>query len=222
MSGEIRIREDGEWRMARPLQKRSVDYPGVGSVATYTLGHPEPMTFPRYFPEIRDSSNVRDLPNGVIVLRTIARRVDRAELSGAEGARYMERAEAGQLTPGELFREGARQLASGLAERVTRKKYLPGLFAHASGKRAGDRSAVAASLDGEIPGGMGPMTCVPTAIALDMLGRGEIERKGVLAPEACIDPATFFSRLEPFVKRELGHGPLVRVVESWPATPAVA
>jgi hypothetical protein len=99
-------------------------------------------------------------------------------------------------------------------DRLKARTPLPPLFGFASGIRAGAPASVGACLDGEIPGGMGPMTCIPTAVALEMLACGEVERRGVLAPEACIDPARFFARLEPFVKRDKGSGPLVRVAES--------
>ncbi|MGB6837580.1 MAG: hypothetical protein WBF66_07750 [Dehalococcoidia bacterium] len=35
---------------------------------------------------------------------------------------------------------------------------------------------------------------VPLAIASEMITRGEIAQRGVLAPEACIDPRPFFRR----------------------------
>lgn len=42
------------------------------------------------------------------------------------------------------------------------------------------------------------ITSIPTAVGALMLARGEIEKRGVFAPEALIDPDTMLSRLEPF------------------------
>jgi lysine 6-dehydrogenase len=39
------------------------------------------------------------------------------------------------------------------------------------------------------------MTGIPASIAAQKLGRGEVSRTGVLAPEACFEPASFFAEL---------------------------
>ena len=41
---------------------------------------------------------------------------------------------------------------------------------------------------------MGGRTGIPLAIGIKMLLEGEIEQTGVVAPEACIDPLSFFER----------------------------
>lgn len=41
---------------------------------------------------------------------------------------------------------------------------------------------------------MGGGTGTPLAIATEMIMNGEISQRGVLAPEACIDPLPFFER----------------------------
>ena len=42
------------------------------------------------------------------------------------------------------------------------------------------------------------VTSIPTAVGAVMLARGEIEKRGVFAPEALIDPDTMLARLEPY------------------------
>ena len=39
------------------------------------------------------------------------------------------------------------------------------------------------------------MTGIPASIAAQKLARGEVQRKGVLAPEACFEPQSFFAEL---------------------------
>ena len=41
-------------------------------------------------------------------------------------------------------------------------------------------------------------TGVPLAIGTDMLIKGEISQRGVLAPEACIEPRLFFERFKEY------------------------
>ena len=41
------------------------------------------------------------------------------------------------------------------------------------------------------------MTGIPASIAAQKLARGEVSRTGVLAPEACFEPASFFAELAP-------------------------
>jgi saccharopine dehydrogenase-like NADP-dependent oxidoreductase len=40
------------------------------------------------------------------------------------------------------------------------------------------------------------MTGIPASIAVQKLARNEVTRKGVMAPEACFDPDSFFKELE--------------------------
>jgi lysine 6-dehydrogenase len=44
-------------------------------------------------------------------------------------------------------------------------------------------------------GATAKMTGIPASIAAQKLARGEVARKGVLAPEACFDPQSFFAEL---------------------------
>jgi saccharopine dehydrogenase-like NADP-dependent oxidoreductase len=39
------------------------------------------------------------------------------------------------------------------------------------------------------------MTGIPASIAAQKLARGEVTRTGVMAPEACFDPQSFFAEL---------------------------
>ena len=90
-TGTIRVRKDGEYRDAAPLETIEIEYPGIGRGRVYTLGHPEPVTFPRFRPEIRNSYNVMDFPPYIIaVLRHLGRKVDRGRLTVPQAARVIE------------------------------------------------------------------------------------------------------------------------------------
>jgi saccharopine dehydrogenase-like NADP-dependent oxidoreductase len=45
---------------------------------------------------------------------------------------------------------------------------------------------------------MGAVTGIPLAVGLKMLCEGHITRRGVLAPEAVLDPDEFFRELLPY------------------------
>ncbi|MCY1309069.1 hypothetical protein D9M71_597380 [compost metagenome] len=87
------------------------------------------------------------------------------------------------------------------------------MSAIAEGLSQGRRHVCSAWINGEIPGGMGPNTCIPTAVALLMLVQGKISRKGAFAPEAGIDADQFFTLLQPFIKAEDTQQPVITLRE---------
>ena len=62
ISGSIRAWRDGTEQEIRPLQPVELDYPGIGRVRTYTVGHPEAVTLPRNMPGVQTSMNVMSGP----------------------------------------------------------------------------------------------------------------------------------------------------------------
>ena len=44
-------------------------------------------------------------------------------------------------------------------------------------------------------GKMGPQTGIPASIAAQMIGAGQVEQKGVFAPEGCLNPDIFLAEL---------------------------
>ncbi len=57
-SGTVGAYRDGALTMVKPLENRTIDYPGFGRFDVWTIGHPEPVTIPRYWKEILFASNV--------------------------------------------------------------------------------------------------------------------------------------------------------------------
>ncbi|GII94206.1 saccharopine dehydrogenase family protein [Sinosporangium siamense] len=215
--GPIPIQDDGRQVEGKPMAPTSIRLPGSAPITAYTVGHPEPVTLPLYFPAIRHSVNVFDMPGAVMVLleETVSS-VNSGRLSVPEASRLL----AGSLYedrigPGGLW-GAVRAGAAAARERVTGKDYLPQIFALATGRRAGRRETRATALNGYIPGGMAGATCIPTTIMLTMLAEGEIDRLGVFAPEAGVDPDSFFARLAPHVVRDAtsdGEGPVRFLIE---------
>jgi saccharopine dehydrogenase-like NADP-dependent oxidoreductase len=177
----IRIWRDGEAQTADALEELVFDYPGIGIGTVWTCGHPEPITLPRYYPELSESLNLMFSRPGLI---DVAREV-------------RDRVRAGELT----VPEASVELVMSPARRgpaAGEVPAFPGVFAYAEGTKDGRPARVAVSTNHMPEGEMGEATCIPMAIAAGMLARGEITDPGVFAPEGCIDPAIFFARLAPF------------------------
>jgi saccharopine dehydrogenase-like NADP-dependent oxidoreductase len=187
----IRIWRDGGFQTAHALEELVIEYPGIGPAPVWTCGHPEPITLPRYFPEIRESVNVMFSRPGLIeAARKVRDRVRSGELTVPQASKEL------------ILSPSRRGPAAGPVPD------LPGVFAYAEGTKDGRRARVAVSTNYMPDGEMGEATCVPLAIAVGMLARGEIKRTGVLGPEGGIDPATFFERLAPWAGERSALPPL--------------
>ena len=187
----IRIWRDGEFQAADALEELVIDYPGIGPATVWTCGHPEPITLPRYFPEISEALNVMFSRPGLIdAARQVRDRVRSGELTVPEASKQL------ILSPSRRGPE-----AGPVPD-------FPGVFAYAEGTK-NDRPARVAVSTNYIPEGeMGEATCVPMAIAVGMLARGEIKATGVMGPEGGIDPGIFFERLAPWAGERSALPPL--------------
>ncbi|MPY56395.1 saccharopine dehydrogenase family protein [Streptomyces spongiae] len=192
----IQIWRDGAATTADALEEFAIDYPGIGSATLWTCGHPEPISLPRSFPEIKHSVNAMFGRRGLMdVARRLRDRVRNGELSVPEASREL------LLTPG---RHGPS--AGALPD-------FPGAFAYAAGTKDERRARAFVTTPLMPSGGMGRATCIPTALAAVMLARGEITGHGVMGPEGFIVPVTLVERLAPFAGERAGEAPLdVRIV----------
>jgi saccharopine dehydrogenase-like NADP-dependent oxidoreductase len=180
LTGVVRVQREGAVEMARPLDTVEIDYPGIGRRAAYIFGHPEAVTFPHHYPEIRTSLNLAHGVEGhVWVLKVLRGLVERGWLSMSRGAALL-----GWL-------EGL--AGGGSTEPVLSADRLPGIYGLAVGTREGVPASVAVTLGdiGEV--GMGFVTGVPLACGLELLLKGSLVQRGVFAPESgAIDPHEFF------------------------------
>jgi saccharopine dehydrogenase (NAD+, L-lysine forming) len=183
----IRIWRDGGYREVDALEEFTVTYPGIGEGAVWTCGHPEPITLPRTFPEIRESLNLMTSRPGLI---TIARALGEQVRSGA-----MSVSQAGEAL---LAAPGRRGPEAG--ERAP----FPDVWALAQGTKDGQRVTVGVTTEVLPDGRMGEMTSIPLAVCASMIARGEVATPGVHAPEAVIDPETFFDRLSSYAGDRAG------------------
>ncbi len=204
-SGTVGAYRDGTLTMVKPLENLTLDYPGFGRFDVWTIGHPEPVTIPRYWKEILFASNVFYATSETAnVLKSAAVQVD----SG-----------------GKTIHQAAESIMSDLAGgkvSVVGDLEVPLLFVLAKGKKGNSDKLVALTV-GAIPMSslegaslMGAVTGIPFAVGLKMLCEGKITRRGVLAPEAAIDPDDFFDELLPYCTypKPVSREELIAVMET--------
>jgi len=157
-----------------------------GKCPVYYLGHPEPITMPRYFKGVKTVVNKGCfLPLWIndIVFGLIEHGFMEKEPIMINGKPIVPEDFIIQIMQsGESFR---RQV-----ETYTTAPFLVVVKGKERGKPV--------TYSYESAGRMAPGTGIPASICAQMLGRGEIKEKGVVPPEACVDPEIFFGE---FAKR---------------------
>ena len=185
-SGKIRVWRDGAFADVKPVVERPIDFPGVGRGRAWSVGHPEAVTLPLCFPEIRDCANLMAGPSALMrAVEQLRDAIDAGQLSVEQAAAMI----TGPV-PDDMRQGDPDGRASSAA--------LPPLFALASGERDGAPRRVGALILGAPDGGMGGITGIPLAVALALFESGSIHRRGVFAPEGAVDPDAFFEELAPY------------------------
>ena len=216
LTGRIRVFEDGAFTEVKPRQRIAFDYPGLGPRVGWTMGHPEAITFPRRFPDLRASRVVMTMaPLNRIGTSALCALIDAGFVSLDRAAGWVERLEGvGKpvKTPADYVDE----------MRADPSRRLPPLFALARGRRQGAAATVAAAVRSAPASGMGGATGVPLATALSVLLPTAGQQCGVFPPEAILDPTTFFDALAPLCKPACrGADDLVVLTRSWEPTDLV-
>lgn len=156
--------------------REKVRFPSpIGEIYVYNLGHPEPVTIPRFL-NVRtvtlkgglteDYMNLICKLLAMLHLTTTPERKDRVVKVIEALMPLLTRIEAPE-NPCSGLRVDVTGIKDGEWQRTTY-----GAAAH-----------------------MWELTGIPLAIGVLMLGRGQIKKKGVVAPEAAVDPKTFLSEL---------------------------
>jgi len=172
VSGDVPTFKDGEVVMIPAWEEGEYfDFPPpFGRVEVFQLGHPEPITIPRFIPGLRRVAIMGSLiPSEE---NEVLRETARGHRKPLRPAKPPDRP-VWQAPPG---------FASG------------GLSVVVEGLEDGQRVRYTYHVS-NIGGGMAGFTGVPLAVGTVMLGLGLVRERGVLAPEACIDPDEFFKRL---------------------------
>ena len=209
-TGQIRVYRNGRFIDERPIKRKRIDYPALGRGSAWTIGHPEPVTLARYYPDIQNSFNVFVAPRkNVGQIRFLSWLVNLKLLSVRKAAIMIEQ--------DEIKKQARQRDPSDWRYAVPDGEVsLPPLFAFARGFHEDQPAAVAATIQSAPPGKMGGITGVPLAVGLFLLASGKITRTGVFAPEAGVDPDIFFDELAPLCEPHMSDADdLVLVTRSW-------
>jgi saccharopine dehydrogenase-like NADP-dependent oxidoreductase len=191
LTGTIRVFDGGRFVDEPPMRRVDLDYPGLGPRTGWTMGHPEAITFPRYFSSLRRSLILMTMSrSNLVAMRLLGALVDRNLVSLERAAAWVEWLE-GVGTPVKTPADYVRELLDAGAAK------LPPLFAIAVGRKDTRPATVAATVLSAPPVGMGGATGVPLAVGLAVVRPDQEQKRGVFAPEAIVDPAGFFDRLAP-------------------------
>ncbi|MFX4311233.1 hypothetical protein F8O53_04625 [Enterobacter sp. 63] len=172
---------NGAWIDAPATTESEVmTFPVVGETPIYYVGHPEPVTLPRYIKGVNNVTCKGGVPGLDSVLHAMA-------AIGLTSSRPVE-IKGQAVSP--------RAMALKLFERLPlSEEQLPpafsGFYTVAKGKKQGKPCEYAYIAHGR----MSPWTGTPTSIGAIMLGSGEVAKHGVMAPEGCLDSVLFFAEL---------------------------
>ena len=210
MTGKVKIYQDSAYKMVKPLQAINVEYSGLPNFSGNIFGHPEAVTFPYYFSELKDCIN---------------------RAHGGSLDSIIIKALTGLVNIGFLGKEKAPTLFSWLESQKSHQNRpnandrLPSIYGFEHGSKNGVPASVGVCImndDGSSDRiGMGAITGIPLTCGIKMLAEGKINEAGVLAPEAGhIDPHDFISDVLDEISKSLDL-PLgnfeenIRITRSW-------
>ena len=183
--GKVKVFSSGAYKMVRPLEKVTVDYPQLGTYKANIFGHPEAISFPHHYPEIKESLNLMHSNDDslVNVLKFIRFFIEIKLLSKNMAAKILTWLEGTQSPDAEK---------AGV-------EMLPSVYGYAEGIKNGQKMSVATTFHTEEnidDLSMGEGTSYPLACGVKMLADGVINQTGVHAPESgIISPDLFFDYL---------------------------
>ena len=191
----------------------------LGPYVLFELGHAEVATMPRYFPGVKTVRTMGALypPANNGVFRGIADAVDKGKVEMKEAVAFLLALDAGENPRGfRLYLYMLGGVVSQLLRRELKARDFLDFLKQAAGKPPGVSKggvlvavegikdgrrlrvqAINAGYQGGPDGGfdMDDWTGTPLAVFASMLLDGSLAEKGVMSPEACVDPAEFTRRM---------------------------
>ena len=216
MTGQVSVFQAGIVIMVKPLQKVNVEYPGLTSFNRNIFGHPEAVTFPNYFPKLKNSINLAHGGHAdFFILKSIMGLVNLKLLSKVNAAYLFSLLEGKQSTQKKHKDIDYPPVMYGFAHGI--KNERPASVGVCIPSQTKD-----SAMDEQIKNiGMGEITGIPLACGIKMLAEGQINEVGVLAPEAGhIEPHEFVTKVFEEISDVLGlpNGSLddsIRITRSW-------
>lgn len=185
LSEDIRVLAAGKMVDTKPLAHSKIDFPRLGELDVWSLGHPEAVTLNRRFPRLKNCYNgMLGIDDIVDNLRQIASAVAAGQMAVEDAARLL------------TDKDSRKARQTHLAE--SEEKEIPGLIAYAQGRKNGQPASAGAFIRNTPAGGMATVTGIPQALFLPLLHQGHLKQSGVFAPEEIIDPDVFFALFDTF------------------------
>ncbi len=203
-AGTIPTYRDGAYQKVKPMDDEGalkVAFPEpLGEVVFYDIGHPEPITIPRFITGVKSVSNKGAVGSFTKTVRSIVQtelwreepvKVGDSLISPAEFMVAFLQQNPHLISPGDSIGLGA-------------------LYVSVTGRKADE--TVKYEFMSISSASMGEGTSMPTAAAAILLGLGKIKQPGVIAPE-CIDPNLLLTQLAkaPVPKEQVNSGLIIKL-----------
>jgi lysine 6-dehydrogenase len=153
----------------------------LGTCTVRYVGHPQPITIPRYIKGLK-----KVVIKGALIPAWVDELIKEQKETGFLGTTPIE-IRGTKVAPYDL----TLQLWDAIPNDRDKGPLASGLKVIVKGERIGKQVTYTA----DIVGRMAPGTGLPASIAALMMFAGDVQVKGVVAPEGCIDPEKFLSEL---------------------------
>jgi saccharopine dehydrogenase (NAD+, L-lysine-forming) len=153
----------------------------LGACQVCYVGHPQPLTIPRYIKGVK-----RVVIKGALIPGWVDQLIKEQKDTGFLSKEPMD-VKGTKVTPYDL----TLKLWETIPKDRDRGPQSSGLKVIVKGERDGKQVTYTADMAGR----MAPGTGLPASIAALMLAAGDVTVKGVVAPEGCIDPEKFLTAL---------------------------
>jgi saccharopine dehydrogenase (NAD+, L-lysine-forming) len=187
MDMDIPVFLDGEHKTVRLFEEsgrmleEQCEFPGIGVYPVYAYPHPETVTLPQHIKGVNRVTNL-----GLVLPEAYAELIKGVVRLGITSEDALSVGDA-QVSPLDfavqfiLSRRESLMKEAGVTEPAGCLKIVVG------GERNGKKETYSFAL-GSRGQGMGEGTGIPAAIGAVLMGTGKITKKGVLPPEACVNP----------------------------------
>jgi len=197
----VSVYREREWTMVDALEAASeFVLPGSRSARAFPFGTSEAVTLPHYIAGVRSVSTVLivEPPQLAELLARTALRMR------AEGLTFLDAAKSFLRTVGE---DPDRWLKTPEGVVPAPSWYTS---ASATGWKGGSRARLT-----YWPDGLPSSTVIPLTVAALRILRGEVSERGVLPPEGCFEPMSFFKEAATYAKEEDRAKPLLGESIEW-------
>lgn len=204
---------DGKFKTVRLFEEsgkaleETVEFPGIGSYPVYAYPHPETITLPQYIKGVTRVTNL-----GLVLPPEYAELIKGVVRLGITGEEPLP-VSGTTVVPLEFAVQFILSQRGRLMKKAGLNEPMGSLRIVVAGEAEGKKKKFVFSL-GSRGQGMGEGTGIPAAIGAVLMGKGSITAKGVLPPEACVNPLEMLFVAQKVLKSS-GKGDLPFLIEQF-------